>query len=493
MNAANKKELGLIGLTALVFSTMVGGGIFNIPQNMAATAGSGAVALAWLVTGVGVLFLVMTFKILADKEPDLNAGIYEYAEKGFGNYAGFNIAWGYWLCVALGNVSFAVMLNDAFGSFFPILHEHGLATIVFGMLLIWGMYSLVIRGLMLASNINTVMSCLKCAAIILIIISMWLFFKAELWKADLIGPLTADGSLELGDIGEQIKNSMLVTMFCFVGIEGAVMLASHAKKPAYVGLSSIFGFLLALIFYVLVSGLCFGVMSQEELSALPDPSVAYILKNFCGEWAYYTVLITIIVSLLSAWVAWTLVCAQTPYGAAEVKMLPKSFLSLNKKNMPSYGLRASSVLMSLFMLLVCTAPDVYRAALNLTTIMVLPAYFFSGLYLWKISREHKIVQPGQHGSRYKSNFRYMAVGISCSIYCLWCIYAGGLLLFMASSIFYAIGIYFYYLTRRQIDAENGYTTPLFTAGEKVACAIILTCAVISLVLLVRGDVNLSGI
>ena len=476
MGVKDTKELGLVGLSAVVFSTMVGGGIFNIPQNMADMAGSEAVALAWLVTGIGVLFLVLTFKILADREPDLNAGIYEYASKGFGNYAGFNIAWGYWLCVAFGNVSFAVMLNDAFGAFFPILLEHGWATVLFGMILIWGMYGLVVRGLVLASTINTVMSCLKCGAIVLIILTMALFFKAELWKADLLGPISsADGSMLLGGIGEQIKNSMLITMFCFVGIEGAVMLASHAKKTSYVGLASIIGFVSALALYILVSGLCFGLLSQHELENLPDPSVAYIMGIFCGDWAYYTVLITIIVSLLSAWVAWTLVCAQTPYGAAEVRILPKNFLRLNKRGMPAYGLRASSVLMTLFVFLVCTAPDVYRASLNLTTIMVLPAYLFCGLYLSKISK----------GKRF--------IGVACTIYCLWCIYAGGILLFLASSVFYAIGIYYYCVTRRQIETEERIKRPLFTAGEKIACALIIIAAIVSVVLLATGELNLSGI
>ena len=136
-------RLGFIGLAALTFGMMVGAGIFNIPQNMAAEAGAGAVILSWLITAAGMLLLVFTFKLLADRRPDLNAGIYQYAAEGFGNFAGFNVAWGYWLCTAFANVAYAVMLNDTIGAFFPVLLDHGWPTVVFGTVLIWVYFAIV--------------------------------------------------------------------------------------------------------------------------------------------------------------------------------------------------------------------------------------------------------------------------------------------------------------------------------------------------------------
>ena len=71
--ADGSKKLGLGGLVAIVFGSMIGGGIFNISQNMAQGAGLGATLISWVISGVGVLFLVLNFKILADARPDLNA------------------------------------------------------------------------------------------------------------------------------------------------------------------------------------------------------------------------------------------------------------------------------------------------------------------------------------------------------------------------------------------------------------------------------------
>jgi len=43
----DSRKLGLIMLTGVVVGSMIGGGSFNLPQNMASAAGLGAVAIAW--------------------------------------------------------------------------------------------------------------------------------------------------------------------------------------------------------------------------------------------------------------------------------------------------------------------------------------------------------------------------------------------------------------------------------------------------------------
>lgn len=485
----NKKGLGLLGLIAIVFGSMVGGGIFNIAQNMASAAGLGAVIIAWLITGFGMVFLVLTFKILSDHCPDLDQGIYEYAKEGFGNYVGFNIAWGYWLCVALGNVAFAVMLNDSFGAFFPILLKHSWPTLIFCIALVWIMFAIVIRGVMTASFINTIMTILKFSAIIIIIALLVIYMRTEMFTLDFWGENYSAGVKPLGSIGNQIMGTMLVTMFCFVGVEGAVMLSSYAKNHKDVGRASVIGFYLALIIYALISILCFGVRTQEQLADMHDPSVAYVLKEVCGEWAYYFVIITVIVSLLSAFIAWTLLCAQTPYGAASVHMLPCLFLKKNKHDVPVYGLGLATVFMSLFIILVCTAPNVYMAALNLTTIMALPAYLFSGAYLWKISYNSTLLQ-GNPSKKEVNKYRF--IGIMCTLYCIWCLFAGGPLIFLASSILYILGFYFYYITHKENVARTGSDRKLFTNPEKVVFAVLLCAAIVSIVLIALGKIDLSA-
>ena len=87
-DSSNKLKLG--ALVALVVGSMVGGGIFSLPQNIAASASAGATLIGWLITGVGMLTLAFVFQTLANRKPQLDGGVYVYAKAGFGDYMGFS-------------------------------------------------------------------------------------------------------------------------------------------------------------------------------------------------------------------------------------------------------------------------------------------------------------------------------------------------------------------------------------------------------------------
>lgn len=450
-------KLGFWGLTALVFGLMVGVGIYNLPQNMASVASPVAVFIAWMVTAAGILPLVIAFKWLSDHYPQYNAGLYQYAQAEFGNYAGFNIAWGYWLCTAFSNVAYGVMLNDSCGAFFPELLDHGWETVVFGSVLIWIMYFIVARGVRTAKTVNSLLALVKIVMLVFIIAIFIIFFKIGLFNAD-IWELD-----QLGSIAMQVKSTMMVTLFCFFGVEGAVMMSARALRSSDVGKAGFAGFLISLVLYMAVSLLCYGLLSRANLSTLPDPSIAYILKEAYGDWAYWFVICAVIMSLLGGWVAWTLVVAQVPYEASLVGILPSSFKRLNRHGMPAFGLFASSVVMELFLILVVMADDVYLAALRITGLMIIPCYFFTGLFLLKKARSG--------GMR--------IIAIITSAFCLWMAYAGGLKDMFMTSVFYIIGTGFYIRARR----ENSPSSVLFTSGEKCGIIVLALASAATLVML----------
>ena len=427
-------RLGLTGLAALVFGMMVGSGIFNIPQNMAAGAGLGAVMLGWAITAAGMLMLVNTFKILSDRHPELNEGIYLYAEKGFNRFAGFNVAWGYWLCACFANVAYAVMLNDTFGAIFPGLLGHGGATVAFCSVLIWGMYLLISAGLRTSSIIATGAAVMKMAVILLIIVMLALNIRYDTLTADIW--CSADG---IGGVTAQVKSTMLVTLWCFIGIEGAVVMSGRARRQSDVGKAGMLGFLAAWLLYVLVSVFCFGVMSRARLAGLEDPSVAYALRGICGEWAYWLVMAAVVISIGGGWFAWTLVTAEAPYSAARHGIFPQWLVSERNPGSLKRGLLASSVIMQAFLLLVVLAEDVYLYALNITGLMILPAYLFSGLFLIKMARED--YRTGLMASNPKRHCAYaLFIGAGCTVFCLWMIYAAGLPLLVQALCFYIAGL-----------------------------------------------------
>lgn len=412
------EKLGFVGLAALVFGMMVGSGIFNIPQNVAQAAGVWPSIVAWIITAAGILTLVFTFKILSERRPDLNAGLYLYASEGFGKQVGFFTAWGYWLCTAFANVAYALMLNDAFGAFFPVLLDHGWATLAFTSALIWGVFATVRCGLRTAVGINTALSVIKVGSILLIIALLIAGFSIDTFETNL--QPESDGSF----FG-QVKSTMLITLWCFIGIEGAVMMSGRARRSRDVGRAGVAGFFAAWVLYLLVSVLAFGFMSRGALGELENPSVAYVLKATYGSWAYWMVIISVILALSGGWIAWSIVTAEVPYTAARCGLFPRKFLRLNRHEIPTTGLLASSVIMQIFLCIALLSSQAYLTALDITGMMILPCYMLAGMYLCKISRRH----PWN-----------LAVGVLCTLFCAWTIYAGGLMLLLKSSLFYLSGL-----------------------------------------------------
>lgn len=113
------KRLSLSLLIALVIGSMIGSGIFSLPQNMAASAGAGAILIGWLITGVGMLSLALVYQTLSNRQPALDNGVFAYARALGGEYLSFNSAWGYWISAWIGNVSYLVILFAALSYFFP--------------------------------------------------------------------------------------------------------------------------------------------------------------------------------------------------------------------------------------------------------------------------------------------------------------------------------------------------------------------------------------
>ncbi len=297
----HNKKVGFLGLIAIVVGSMVGGGVFNLPSNMAEGAALGAVIIAWIITGVGMYFLAHTFKILSDTRPDLSSGIYSYAAEGFGKYVGFNSAWGYWLSAAIGNVSFAVLLMQALGYFFPVfISGNNWQSILGGSILIWSMNIVVRRGVSRAAFLNIISTIAKLVPLFLFVIILLFAFHWDKLSFDFWGHENA----VLGGLPKQLKSTMLVTLWAFIGIEGAVVISGRAKNKKDVGKATIIGFVGAVLIYATISIFSFGIMNQSELAKLPDPSTAYVMKAIVGNWGAVVLNLGVIISVLGAWLAW---------------------------------------------------------------------------------------------------------------------------------------------------------------------------------------------
>jgi len=475
----NVKKIGLFGLIAMVVGSMIGGGVFNIPSNMADSSALGPVLVAWVITAFGMYFLANTFKILSEKRPDLSSGIYSYAAAGFGKYVGFNSAWGYWLSAAIGNVSFAVMVMEAIGYFFPVFHGgNNWQSIAGGTIIIWGMNTLVMRGVNGAAFLNVISTIAKLIPLFLFIIILLFAFHWDKMSFDIWG--TQNPSL--GDIPKQLEGTMLVTLWAFIGIEGAVVISGRAKNKKDVGKATLIGFVGALLIYACISIFSFGIMNQADLAKLDDPSTAYVLQAIVGNWGAIFINIGVIISILGAWIAWTIITAEVPSAAAEEGVLPKFLKRLNKKQSPASALITSSIIMQITLFTVLIANNAYLAIISMAGSMILIPYVLSAMYLWKLSSGGKGFEKDKKGKIFA-----VITGIIATVYGIWLVYAAGLKYILMASILYALGILVYIRAHKEKKTDE----KLFKPYEKIIAVILVILAIVAAVMMIAGQITIE--
>ena len=327
------KELSLLGLSMIVIGSMLGGGVFNLPSSISQSAGVVASLLAWLITGIGVFFIAKVFQTLSKEEPEIIGGIYYYAKDGFGDYIGFNSAWGYWLSNIIGNVSFVILFLDALSKFIPSIGgSGGQIGLLLGTFMIWGVIFLVARGIRTASILNTIATSAKVIPILMAIFLLFVHFKYQTFSIDVFSKNMMLNGKQLGSVPTQVRHAMLQTMWVFVGIEGAVVLSGRAKRARDVGRATLIGYATTLAIYVLIVMLSFGSLLQEQLANLPSPSLSGVLRASSGAWAASMIDIGVIISVLGAWISWTILAAEISFDAAQDKMFPTFLGKANKQN-----------------------------------------------------------------------------------------------------------------------------------------------------------------
>ncbi len=482
-NKSSKTMLGVMGLVGIVVSSMIGGGIYSLPQNMAQSASVGAVILAWVITGFGMYFIANTFRVLSTVKPKLTSGIYMYAQEGFGNYMGFNIGWSYWLCQIFGNVGYAVITMDALDYFFPGTFTGGnnLASIIGGSILIWSFNYLVLKGVKQATFINLIATVFKIVPLFLFILILLFVFNINTFDFDFWGDVASGSIKNLGSLSSQIKSTMLVTLWAFIGIEGAVVLSDKARSQKDVSRATLLGFLGCLVIYILLSVVPFGFLNQQELAQIANPSTAGILRKVVGPWGAWLMNIGLIIAVLASWLAWTMIVAEMPFAMAKNGTFPKIFAKSNKYDSPSVSLWTTSTVMQLAMFLVYFSNNAWNTMLSITGVMVLPAYLVSTCYLWKICEDGEFDNTKGVG-RALSLF----TSIIGTVYALWLIYAAGLSYLLMAIVFIALGVPFYIWAREELYTSK----PIFSKNEKYLLGTILLLSVIAIYCFTRGIINI---
>ncbi len=473
------RKLTLPLLTCVVIASMIGGGAFNLPQNMSRNAALVAVIIAWIITFGGMFLLASTFRLLAEHRPDLKAGIYSYAREGFGTFVGFEMAWGYWLAATFGNVALAVLSIKTLSYFFPFFAGHdGWPLIISSSFLIWVIHFVMLAGVKRVAVLNAIASGINLIALAVVLCIMaakvhWSQFTFNFWGAE----------QGLGSVVGQVKSTMLVTLWVFMGIESAVVVSNRAANSKQVGKATCIALSVCTVLYFLLSVLPFGLLPQSELAQLPTPSAAYLLETLVGRWGATLVIISLLISIGSCWLAWTILVAEMPYEAAKGGVFPKFFARQNRFQAPATSLWVSSATMQLGLVIVWFAKDAWIWLISIAAVMILPTYLTSTAYLWQCARRpnSSFKDGGKRG------YLALLTGVLGTVYAAWLLWAAGPQFLLMSTIMFTLGLPVYLWAKR----ENAPKQPLFTRYESIAAVILVTAAISAIRLFVIGSVKIG--
>jgi arginine:ornithine antiporter/lysine permease len=437
---AKDDKLGLWLLIFVALGSMIGSGIFNSPRDLISVANPQGTLITWVIGGLGALMLALVFVYLAARKPELKSGVYAYARDGFGDYMGFNSAWGYWSVGWLGNVSYLALffktLNDLLG-------EHALSPLtafLIGSAILWSFHAILMAGIREGAILNFIVTAAKLIPILLIILLGFALVRSDLFMVE-------NWQHQLASTGGnttpllQVKEAMAVVLWCFVGIEAASVLSGRAKSQRTVRLSIIISLLVVLSIYMLVTFIAMSSVPAHELAASETPLALVLERTAVGAAGGLVIRLGIMISVLGASISWILLSVETLYAAARDGVLPRVFQKTNRKGTPVNALLMTQCFTQLFLLSILSPRlnETYLAAITIATTLVLIPYLLSSLYAVKTA----------FSLRKQESPRHLVIALLGTLYSLYVIYAVGLRYLILSVLFYGIGSLLFLRAKRE--------------------------------------------
>lgn len=476
MASSENQKLSLFALTSMVVGSMVGAGIFNLPGRFGAATGPFGAIIAWAIAGTGMYMLARVFQSLAERRPDIDSGVFAYAKAGFGNYMGFLSAFGYWLGSCLGNVFYWVLIGSTLGRFFPQIFGDGSSAtaIIMSLIGIWAFHFLILRGVEQAAFINTVVTIAKIVPILVFILILLFAFHYTQFAENFFGGVGMPEKPLLA----QVRDTMLITVFVFLGIEGASVYSRFAKQRSDVGTATILGFVGVTGLMVAVTLLPYAALPRSAIAGVQQPSLASVLELVAGHWGAVFISIGVLISVLGAYLAWSLICAEVLFAAAKSDDMPRIFARQSGNRVPANALWLTNIVVSLFVISTYWSRDAFNLMLDMTSVTALLPYLLVAGYGILLARSGQGYEnaSGERG-------RDQVFGWIAAVYTIFMFIAAGLKYVLLVAVLFVPGTILYVWARREQKLQ------LFTPAEIAVFAVTLVAGLVGAYGLLTGIIT----
>ncbi|MGI9264134.1 MAG: amino acid permease, partial [Gammaproteobacteria bacterium] len=430
--------IGIWTCVALVMGNMIGSGIFLLP---AALASYGSISLVgWVFTSAGALVLALMFSRLSREMP-ANGGPYAYSRAGLGEFAGFWVAWGYWISLLCGNAAIAVAMVGYLAVVVPGFSAEGLGGAIAALAAIWILTVVNASGVRSAGRVQILTTVLKLLPLIAIT-------GAGLFYIDTSNFQVANASDE--STFSAISATATLTLWAFLGLESATVPAGNVSSAREtIPRATVIGTASVAVIYIASTVAIMGLMPMHELASSQAPFADAAMLMW-GDWAAYAVAIGAAISCFGALNGWILLTAKVPMAAAQDRLFPDVFGRVSKSGMPVTGLIISGVLATALVATNYTRGLVglFTFAILLSTLTVLVPYAFSAAAeLWLLRRERAKTGVSQRGA--------VIIAVLAFIYSFWAMAGSGEEVVYYGFLLLVSGVPVYVWLRSTQDADDG--------------------------------------
>ena len=439
VTSTQKKALGLVACTALIIGNMVGSGFYVSPASLAPY---GLLAIvSWIVMGAGAVCLGLVFARLANAHP-ATGGPYAYTRAAYGDFAGFLVAWGYWISIWASLPAIAVAFTGYFAQLVPALKESRPVIIMVTIGVIWLVVLINLRGVREAGFFQSITTFTKLIPF-LAIATLGLFWvqRHNLAVFNPSGKPLFQASAAVAPL----------IMFAYLGLESATVPAGDVRDAQRtIPRATLIGISAAALLYVLGTVTVMGVIPREQLARSSSP-FADAASAMWGHWAGGLIAIGALVSSIGALNGWTLLMGQVPMAAAQDGLLPVWLGKRSERGVPAIAILISAGLATALLLAGASGGSgfvaFYSFIVNLATMAAVIPYVFCSL-AGVIIRRTDIVPAGATKSSFK------LVEIVAFGFAMWTLYGCGAEAVLYGLVLLLLGIPLYVWMRSR-EAELG--------------------------------------
>jgi basic amino acid/polyamine antiporter, APA family len=332
-------RVGLPTATAFVIGSIIGTGVFALPTALAPYGPSSLIAIG--LVSIGALALAQVFGWLNQRVPG-SGGPYLYARDAFGDFGGFITSWSYWLTAWIGNAAIVV----AWVGYVEVFVNKGgnkWGAVAIALVGLWIPAIINISGVRNLAGFETITTVLKFVPLVFMGTIGLLFIHAHNF-----GAFNPSGQ----SLGGSISAAAAIALFLFLGLEVASVVAGRVRNPERnVTRATMLGTIGCAFVYILGTAAVFGTVSHAALLNSTAPFSDSVNAMFGGTWAGNVMAVVAIISGIGCLNGWTLICAEMPMAAAHDRLFPRQFAKLSHREIPVFGIIASTSAASLLMLL----------------------------------------------------------------------------------------------------------------------------------------------